>query len=57
MIVAVRRRSIFRGFGVRRPLNAPIKYAALFYRSIAPGERYCRKCGNIDASLILSPPF
>ncbi|MBQ9774652.1 MAG: hypothetical protein IJW17_01300, partial [Lentisphaeria bacterium] len=41
----------------RRTLNAPIKYAALFYRDIAPGERYCRKCGNVDASLILSPPF
>ncbi|MBO5308831.1 MAG: hypothetical protein J6C40_12585, partial [Lentisphaeria bacterium] len=25
----------------RRTLNAPIKYATLFYRSIAPGERYC----------------
>ena len=24
-----------------RPLNALIKYAALFYRGIAPGERYC----------------
>ncbi|MBQ9776138.1 MAG: hypothetical protein IJW17_08915, partial [Lentisphaeria bacterium] len=41
----------------RRTLNAPIKYASLFYRSIAPGERYCRKCGNFDASLVLSPPF
>ncbi|MBO5306801.1 MAG: hypothetical protein J6C40_02240 [Lentisphaeria bacterium] len=31
----------YRGFGVLRTLNAPIKYAALFYRGIAPGERYC----------------
>ncbi|MBQ8755217.1 MAG: hypothetical protein IJZ19_09315, partial [Lentisphaeria bacterium] len=22
-------------------LNAPIKYATLFFRGIAPGERYC----------------
>ncbi|MBQ8754342.1 MAG: hypothetical protein IJZ19_04880 [Lentisphaeria bacterium] len=41
----------------RRPLNAPIKYAALFYRSIAPGEWYCFMRGNIDAALVLSPPF
>ncbi|MBQ8753813.1 MAG: hypothetical protein IJZ19_02160, partial [Lentisphaeria bacterium] len=41
----------------RRTLNAPIKYAALFYRGIAPGERYCLMRGNIDAALVLSPPF
>ena len=40
-----------------RPLNAPIKYATLFFRGIAPGEWYCLMRGNIDAALILSPPF
>ena len=40
-----------------RPLNAPKKYATLFFRGIAPGEWYCLMRGNIDAALVLSPPF
>ncbi|MBQ9775362.1 MAG: hypothetical protein IJW17_04920 [Lentisphaeria bacterium] len=34
-----------------RPLNAPIKYALLFYRGIAPGERYCRDAAMLTLRL------
>ena len=40
-----------------RPLNAPIKYAALFYRSIAPGERYCRVAAMLTLRLYFRRHF
>ena len=57
MAVYERLTDFYRGFGMLRPLNAPIKYATLFFRGIAPGEWYCLMRGNIDAALVLSPPF
>ncbi|MBQ8754859.1 MAG: hypothetical protein IJZ19_07480 [Lentisphaeria bacterium] len=40
-----------------RPLNAPIKYAALFYRGIAPGERYCRVAAMLTLRLYFRRHF
>ncbi|MBQ8753644.1 MAG: hypothetical protein IJZ19_01295 [Lentisphaeria bacterium] len=42
---------------MRRPLNAPIKYAALFYRGIAPGERYCRVAAILTLRLYFRRHF
>ena len=57
LVLYERLTDFYRGFGMLRPLNAPIKYATLFFRGIAPGEWYCLMRGNIDATLVLSPPF
>ncbi len=40
-----------------RPLNAPIKYATLFYRGIAPGERYCRVAAMLTLRLYFRRHF
>ena len=42
---------------MRRTLNAPIKYAALFYRGIAPGERYCRGAAMLTLRLYFRRHF
>ena len=42
---------------MRCPLNAPIKYASLFYRGIAPGERYCRGAAMLTLRLYFRRHF
>ena len=42
---------------MRRSLNAPIKYASLFYRGIAPGERYCRVAAMLTLRLYFRRHF
>ncbi|MBQ9776240.1 MAG: hypothetical protein IJW17_09445 [Lentisphaeria bacterium] len=40
-----------------RTLNALIKYAALFYRGIAPGEWYCRNAAILTLRLYFRRHF